>query len=198
MKRKEDKRNLNTKKVLANTFKELSKQKPVNKISINDITKASHLNRNTFYYHFEDIYDLIKWILNEEVKPIIDSLNEVNLEEFLNNIFDYIEQNKHLLSSAYNPFSREQLKQILSPYFYSALNRLITKHVEQSHLYIDEGFKNFLIHFYSEGFAETMINYFKEEQTLDKKTQIKYLLALNEIFVTAEALYKNSQNFSNK
>ena len=39
MNRKQDKRNLNTKVELANAFKELSKKKPMNKITVNDLIK---------------------------------------------------------------------------------------------------------------------------------------------------------------
>ena len=77
MNRKQDKRNLNTKVELANAFKELSKKKPMNKITVNDLIKYCQLNRNTFYYHFEDIHDLINWMFNEEVKKIIDNFDKI-------------------------------------------------------------------------------------------------------------------------
>ena len=91
MNRKQDKRNLNTKMELANAFKELSKKKPMNKITVNDLIKYCQLNRNTFYYHFEDIHDLINWMFNEEVKKIIDNFDKSNYENFLNSVLDYIE-----------------------------------------------------------------------------------------------------------
>ena len=40
-------------------------EKPLNKITINDITEDCGVNRMTFYYHFKDIYDLVDWILAE-------------------------------------------------------------------------------------------------------------------------------------
>lgn len=88
MNRKQDKRNLNTKVELANAFKELSKKKPMNKITVNDLIKYCQLNRNTFYYHFEDIHDLINWMFNEEVKKIIDNFDKSNYENFLNSVLD--------------------------------------------------------------------------------------------------------------
>lgn len=186
MNRKQDKRNLDTKNKLANAFKELSKKKQMNKISINDLIKYCNINRNTFYYHFEDIYDLINWIFNEEVKTIIESFDETNPEIFLNKVFDYIENNKHILNSAYNSFGREQLKELLHPYFYTILDIIITNHIKELNLNIDEGFKLFLINFYSEGFASSIVNYFKGTQNLDKQTTIKYLLSLNESVPIAE------------
>lgn len=50
---------LTTKKAIAFTLKELLLEKPISKITINDITERCDINRQTFYYHFQDITDLI-------------------------------------------------------------------------------------------------------------------------------------------
>ena len=180
MNRKQDKRNLSTKIELANAFKELSKEKPMNKITVNDLIKYCNLNRNTFYYHFEDIYNLINWMFNEEVKKIIESCDTSNYENFLNSVLDYIEENKHILNSAYNSFGREQLKKILIPHFYATLNGIITNHIKNHNLTIDTDFKKFLIDFYSAGIGELIISYCKDEQNIDRKKLINYLFALTD------------------
>lgn len=51
-----------TKRALAASLKKLLAQKPLSKITIADITEDCGMNRMTFYYHFQDIYDLIDWI----------------------------------------------------------------------------------------------------------------------------------------
>ena len=55
-----------TKRALEASLKKLLPRKPLNKITINDITEDCGVNRMTFYYHFQDIYDLIEWICLEE------------------------------------------------------------------------------------------------------------------------------------
>ena len=50
-----------TKRALEASLKKLLLQKPLNKITINDITEDCGVNRMTFYYHFKDIYDLVDW-----------------------------------------------------------------------------------------------------------------------------------------
>ena len=55
-----------TKRALAASLKKLLAQKPLSKITIADITEDCGMNRMTFYYHFQDIYDLIDWICQEE------------------------------------------------------------------------------------------------------------------------------------
>ena len=55
-----------TKKSLAEALKECCRHKSFSKISIQDITKQCGLNRQTFYYHFEDKFTLLEWIYYEE------------------------------------------------------------------------------------------------------------------------------------
>jgi AcrR family transcriptional regulator len=61
-----------TKKALAASLKKLLLTKPLNKITINDITKDCEINRMTFYYHFKDIYDLVEWIFIEEASVALE------------------------------------------------------------------------------------------------------------------------------
>lgn len=188
MNRKQDKRNLNTKLALANAFKELSKKKAMNKISVNDLIKYCNFNRNTFYYHFEDIYDLIDWIFNEEVKTIIENFDKTNYEKFLNNVLDYIEENKHILNSVYNSFGREQLKKLLNPHFYITLDTIINNRIKEHNLTIDKDFKNFLIKFYSGGISELIVSYCNENQCIDRKKLINYLFSLTDSILIANKI----------
>ena len=66
-----------TKFAIAFAFKELLLEKSIDKITINDITEKCGINRQTFYYHFHDIYELIEWICEtkEDPKQIIERLN---------------------------------------------------------------------------------------------------------------------------
>ncbi len=59
-----------TKNILSESLKKLLYEKPFNKITVLDITKKSGLNRQTFYYHFEDKFELIKWIYNNDLLHI--------------------------------------------------------------------------------------------------------------------------------
>ena len=60
--------NLGTKELLAESLKDLSKIKPVDKITIKELTKNCGLTPPTFYNHFRDKYDLMAWIYNQKVE----------------------------------------------------------------------------------------------------------------------------------
>lgn len=55
-----------TKYALADSIKELMRHTPLAKISVGDIVSHCGLNRQTFYYHFKDKYDLVNWIFYTE------------------------------------------------------------------------------------------------------------------------------------
>ena len=55
-----------TKHALAESLKKLLLKKPLNKITINDLTTDCGISRMAFYYHFKDIYDLVEWCCLED------------------------------------------------------------------------------------------------------------------------------------
>ena len=63
-----------TKKLISSTFVELLSAKPFDRITIKDIVDACGINRNTFYYYYSDIYDLLEEIFANELKLLVDSI----------------------------------------------------------------------------------------------------------------------------
>lgn len=71
-----------TKKAIAAGLKELTKKKSFEKITVSDITEICGLNRQTFYYHFQDKFELVNWIYyNEAISVIVDELSYENWNE---------------------------------------------------------------------------------------------------------------------
>ena len=61
-----------TKHAIVATFWQLLEEKTYNKITVQDIVDRCHVNRNTFYYHFQDIYDLLGYIFREEADATLE------------------------------------------------------------------------------------------------------------------------------
>ncbi|MFQ6826250.1 MAG: TetR/AcrR family transcriptional regulator [Faecalimonas sp.] len=55
-----------TKYALEASLKKLLLKKPLDKITINDLTSDCGISRMAFYYHFKDIYDLVEWSCLED------------------------------------------------------------------------------------------------------------------------------------
>ena len=56
-----------TKQVLAYAIKDLMGRQSLSKITVGDICQACGMNRKSFYYHFQDKYDLVAWIFRGEL-----------------------------------------------------------------------------------------------------------------------------------
>ena len=60
-----------TKHLLAESLQELMVTTPLEKISVNDIVDHAGVGRNTFYYHFEDKYDLVNWYFQSGITQFL-------------------------------------------------------------------------------------------------------------------------------
>lgn len=117
-----------TKRALAASLKKLLAQKPLDKITIVDIVTDCEVNRQTFYYHFQDIYDLMDWIFVSEATQVIQGKKTYNTwqQGFLQ-IFEYVLANKALITNAYHSLSREQMER----YLYDVTYHLLIDVVEE-------------------------------------------------------------------
>src|SRR4051812_39654647 len=99
---KTDPRVLRTRKLIMDSFIELSGEKEFKDITVKDITAEAMINRATFYYHFEDIYDLLEKVLSEVLLVNLDGADyqssELN-EEALVNTFTAITNFQKSLSN---------------------------------------------------------------------------------------------------
>ena len=103
----------NTKKLLADSLKHLMSQKPFSKITVSEIIRDCNINRKTFYYHFQDIYALFKWILDEEAfQPVkgFDLLTDYT--QAVRFAMNYILDNRYLLNCISDPVAVNELSLI--------------------------------------------------------------------------------------
>lgn len=100
-----------TKRLMVQSLKKYMAKKPLAKISVREITEDSGGNRQTFYYHFEDIYDIVKWMYQEEAVKLIEGLEGVLLwQDGLFQLIRYIEENKAVCICTLNSLGHQHLK----------------------------------------------------------------------------------------
>ena len=106
-----------TKIAMAQSLKRMLLIKDLDKITISDITNDCGINRQTFYYHFKDIYDLLEWIFaNEVVKKIEKETTIKNWQENFKYVLDYMLENKKFYQEnnrPYYPWYVERYKKFL-------------------------------------------------------------------------------------
>ena len=119
------------KRVLASTLKEMAEKKSLSKITINDLTQACDVSRQTFYNNFKDIYDLVEWIyLKEVVTPIERGKIYDKWQDALTSIFQYISENHIFVLNTYRSFGKEFLEKVLRQEIELFLSNQVFKKIE--------------------------------------------------------------------
>lgn len=80
-----------TKKAFEMSLAELSKEYPLNKVTVKLLCERAQLSRNAFYFHYSDINDLVRDIEDNIVNEITGYLEHFRKLGFPNNIFATIE-----------------------------------------------------------------------------------------------------------
>ena len=101
-----------TERIIMETFRQMLEEMPFYKISVSALVKRCNISPNTFYYHYEDIYDLLeKWLAKwlDQFSPHEDW--HKNAKEVLY----ACQENEKLVENVVNYLSREQIEQTLFP-----------------------------------------------------------------------------------
>ena len=119
------------KRVLASTLKEMAEKKSLSKITINDLTQACDVSRQSFYNNFKDFYDLVEWIyLKEVVTPIERGKIYDKWQDALTSIFQYISENHVFVLNTYRSFGKGFLEKVLRQEIELFLSNQVFKKIE--------------------------------------------------------------------
>lgn len=83
-----------TKQALASALKELSIKSPLDKISVTDICRQCGVNRKSFYYHFQDKFDLVNWIFDSEFVALAGRVDNDDGRRTLMSLLEYLYENR--------------------------------------------------------------------------------------------------------
>jgi len=103
-----------TERAIKETFIKLLSERPLSQITVKDIVQACGINRNSFYYHFQDIPSLIEKIIIEEADRIIAEYPSLDsLEMGFNAAIDFAEKHRHAILNIFRSVNREIFEQYL-------------------------------------------------------------------------------------
>ena len=87
---------------------ELLDEKPFSKITVRDIVERCGVNRNTFYYHYQDIPSLLEEILTARIDQLISEHCQIgSLEDCIAISVNYFNENKKAVMHVYRSLPRE-------------------------------------------------------------------------------------------
>lgn len=185
----------NTKRTLADSLKKIMKQKSFSKITVSEIIADCGVNRKTFYYHFEDIFALLKWMFEEEAIEVVKHFDLlIDYEEAIRFVMQYVDENNYIISCAYDSIGRDEMKR----FFYADLIGIVTSVIdaaeEKFDIKVDNDFKNYVAKFYTEALSGMLIDWVKDKDNHDREKVVKYLTAIIGLALESMKLHVEHDN----
>ena len=105
---------VNVKRMIADTFLQLSKEKRVDKITVKDLVERCGISRQTFYYHFQDILEVIEWSVQQAFQALLArSLDSSDPEAVLRDFIAASAEADVLLQKLLHSQRREEIERIM-------------------------------------------------------------------------------------
>lgn len=185
-----------TKRALEQSLKNLLLKKPLNKITISDITEDCGINRMTFYYHFKDIYDLVEWACMEDAsKALSEKKTHDTWQEGLLQIYYAVRENKPFIMNVYRCVDREQVERYLKP----LADQLLMDVVEEqaAGMTVREEDKAFIARVYSYAFVGLMLDWIGDDMKEEPEQLVQKLsLVLEDTFRDALERFRTDKDLS--
>ena len=116
------------KREICAALKVLMAQKPLNKITVAEIMQSCGMARQHFYYHFEDIYDAVRWMFDQEAVALLRKHEGVMLwQDGLLQLFQYLQENRAVCLCALHSMSREHLTRFFQTDIHAIIQNTIQR-----------------------------------------------------------------------
>lgn len=166
-----------TKEALAAALKQMMEIKPIGKITVKDIVEICGVNRQTFYYHFDDVYDLLEWIFEEDANRVLPS--RVIYERWREDVmifFEYLYDNRAFALNVYNSGSRLYMLKYLNERLKNCVKSFATIVSEGSN--IDRQDFDFIVDIYVHGIIGLIAQWLDQGMELPKSATKERFLRL--------------------
>ncbi len=117
-----------TRNLIIKEFIKLLNKKNLHNITVTELAKQCNIERKTFYYHYENLLQLIKDIFDDELSRVISEFNDtLSWEESFILAAKFILDNKHFIKNIYE----SDYKDDLDKYIFSISGEVMNKYVRQ-------------------------------------------------------------------
>lgn len=148
----------------------LLNQRPLDKITVKDIVTDCGISRNTFYYHYQDIYDLLQATLSTVMENAL-SENITTWRESLSNVTRFALENRRAVYHIYNSANRDQLERYMNRVTGQRMENLI-RYLTRDIQVNDEDIR-FLALFYKHAIVGTLMEWLAN----DMKADVEHVMA---------------------
>lgn len=181
-----------TKEALGAALRQMMTVKPIDKITVKDLVEICGVNRQTFYYHFDDVYDLLEWVFEDDANRVLP--RKVVYEHWREDVmvfFEYLYENRIFAMNVYNSNSRLYMLR----YFKDCLKSCIRSFAEivSEGSNIDRADFEFVVEFYAQGVVGLISQWLDMGMSLPKEiTRDRFLRILDNSVENMLARFRNN------
>lgn len=151
------------KAVISTTFMSMVKQKGIDKITVKALIDACNISRQTFYYHFQDIMEVIEWSLEQATQNMLArSLEAENPREALSVLISSAIENRTLIRKLLNSQRREQIEKLFVQAARTYLQELIRSRPHE--VSMDYADIEIALDFWAYGITGMLFKYCQQDQ----------------------------------
>jgi probable dihydroxyacetone kinase regulator len=159
-----------TKKVLAESLRELLREKDISKITVSELAERAEVNRKTFYYHFRDVYEVLAWMFETEALAVVAQYDlATDYRKAISYVLDYLEENEYIISRLVRSHGRGEIRRFLHKDLFAVTLQTIEQVEINQHQHFDDDYKQFLAEFFTEAFAGTLLHWAEDPRMRERE-----------------------------
>lgn len=143
---------VNMKLMIASAFVQMAKRKQIDKITVKDLVEECGISRQAFYYHFQDILEVMEWSVRQIIQQALqNSLYAPSPEKAIEEFIRVSADQQELLSKLLNSRRREQVESIFVEAMRSSIQQVL--HSKKPELALNHQELDVALNFYAYGTA---------------------------------------------
>lgn len=157
-----------TKKAIMDSFVELAAQMPIDKITIKKVSDNCGINRNTFYYYYQDLYELKEEIIYEKTQKLLlnmDFSSSDGWKSSLRIVGAYAQKNETFIKNLFNSMGRDAFGDYMTETVYKAAYKNVCEMYEHkiapTGKKVSDKEKQHLAYFFAKIFSETTVEWIR-------------------------------------
>lgn len=167
---------LSMKKQFSEALKKRIACMPFDKITVTELSEDCGVNRQTFYYHFEDIFDLANWCFRNEAETILGFDEEpFDWKKSVRSLINYIDENNDMCVSLLNSIGHRTLKKTFSDSTERLIRKVIDTYAPPNKKTVPDEVREFNIMFYSMAVSGLLEKYILKELNISSEKLICYI-----------------------
>lgn len=154
------KRSQATKEAIHLALWDLLQEQKLDEITVTEVVERCGISRQTFYYHFRDLYEVVEWrflSLSEEMQDYLIQADRNDRHRALEMMLEKMRENKNLMLNIYRAFPRSYLERYLIRWTQPFLEDQIRERAQ--YYRISQDAVEFVIDLYSFGIASILLNW---------------------------------------